>query len=156
MQIHHLKPAPGSIHKRKRVGRGEGSKKGGTSGRGHKGNKSRSGFRYKFGFEGGQMPITRRLPKRGFKNPHRTEYNTLNLDQINHYVEKYQLDEITPEVLFRLRIFKRKNRPFKVLGRGELTKSVRIRAHAVTPKAMEKLQKANIQVELIPFHAKAN
>lgn len=156
MQIHHLKPAAGSIHKRKRVGRGEGSKKGGTAGRGHKGAKSRSGFKYKFGFEGGQMPITRRVPKRGFKNPFRVEYNTLNLDQINYFVEKYNLEEITPKVLFRLRIFKRKKHPFKILGRGELKKPIKIKAHAITSNAMEKLQKINAQVELIHSNEKAD
>ncbi|HCA82739.1 MAG TPA: 50S ribosomal protein L15, partial [Flavobacteriales bacterium] len=100
MKLNNLKPAKGSVKENKRLGRGQGSGRGGTSTRGHKGDKARSGHKTKIGFEGGQMPIQRRLPKFGFKNINRVEYKGLNLDAIQALVEKRNLSEIDPEVLF--------------------------------------------------------
>ena len=100
MKLHQLKPAEGATHREKRLGRGEASGKGGTSTKGNKGHQSRSGFKHKMAHEGGQMPIQRRLPKRGFKNPHRVEYKVFNIGQIDHLVETYELKEFSMENLY--------------------------------------------------------
>ena len=145
MRIHNLRPAKGAVKNRKRVGRGEGSKKGGTAGRGHKGAQSRSGYKRRYWFEGGQMPLQRRIPKVGFSNaPFRTVYNILNLKQLNYFIEKYpELKEgIEPEILIKLRILKREKYPLKILGDGELTYGVEIKAHKFSKSAMEKIEKA--------------
>src|SRR5580693_7767011 len=98
MKLHNLKPAEGATHKERRLGRGEASGKGGTSTKGNKGHQSRSGFKTKTGHEGGQMPIQRRLPKRGFKNPFRVDYKVFNLGQVDFLIEKYNIKEFTPDI----------------------------------------------------------
>src|ERR1700749_4622033 len=100
MQLHNLKPAKGSVHKEKRLGRGEASGKGGTSTKGNKGGQSRTGYKSKMAHEGGQMPIQRRIPKRGFKSLNRIEYKVFNLSQIDQLVEKYELTEFSTETLY--------------------------------------------------------
>jgi len=132
-----LKPAEGAIKKRKRVGRGPGSGLGKTAGRGMNGQKSRSGYARKRGFEGGQMPLVRRVPKRGFTNKFRTEYNVVNLDRI----EKSGLDEIRPEDFVRMRMVRGKSVLIKVLGNGTLTRKVRVHAHRFSRSAVDKIQK---------------
>src|SRR5678816_2022638 len=100
MKLHTLKPAKGATHKEKRIGRGEASGKGGTSTKGNKGGQSRAGYKSKMGFEGGQMPIQRRIPKRGFKNINRVEYKVFNLGQIDQLIEKHGIKEFNPESLY--------------------------------------------------------
>src|SRR3978361_723693 len=119
MKLHNLKPAEGSIHKDKRLGRGEASGKGGTSTQGNKGGQSRAGYQRKNAHEGGQMPIQRRLPKRGFKNINRIEYKVFNLGQIEQLIEKYELTEFNSENLYINNLISRTDR-VKVLGNGEL------------------------------------
>ncbi|GIV22969.1 MAG: 50S ribosomal protein L15 [Bacteroidia bacterium] len=137
-----LSPRPGATRPRKRIGRGEGSGHGGTATRGHKGDKSRSGYRVKRGFEGGQMPYQRRIPKFGFQNPFRTEYFPLNLDTLSQILEKHpDVGEITPEWLKAQGIVK-KDLPIKVLGRGELIRAVTIRAHKFSAAAQAAIEKA--------------
>src|SRR5579872_6827133 len=128
MELHNLKPAEGSTAKKKRLGRGQGSTDGGTSGRGHKGAKSRSGYKQKLGFEGGQMPLQRRLPKVGFKNFSRVEYKALNLGQIQAMVEKHGLKDITVDSL-REKGMLGKFALIKVLGSGELKGKVNVTVH---------------------------
>lgn len=141
MYLNSLKPAEGAVKSRKRIGRGTGSGKGGTSTRGHKGAKSRSGYSQKSGFEGGQMPLQRRVPKYGFKNINRVEYKAINLDVIQ------ALAESTNETVFNFDFFKAhglvsKNDKVKVLGRGEINKGVEIHAHAFSQSATESIEKA--------------
>jgi large subunit ribosomal protein L15 len=150
MKLDDLKPAPGSNKKRKRVGRGDGSGHGKTSGRGHKGQGARSGGNTKPGFEGGQMPLQRRLPKRGFHNPFRVEMSVVNLGQIDSLPPDA---EVTPEVLFRHGYVSGKNRRIKILGDGSLTKPVTVKAHGFSAKAKEKIEAAGGKVELIASHA---
>ena len=119
MNLHNLTPAEGSTKNRKRIARGQGSGRGGTSTRGHKGAKSRSGYSRKVGFEGGQMPLQRRVPKFGFKNINRVEYKAINLDIIQSLIERKKVKEITPEILQENGLVSR-NELVKVLGRGEL------------------------------------
>ena len=129
MKLHTLKPAEGSTKSRKRVGRGQGSGRGGTSTRGHKGAKSRSGYSQKLGFEGGQMPLQRRVPKFGFKNPNRVEYKAINLDAIQRLAESSKESNITVELMVANGLVGKKDL-VKVLGRGELTSKVEVSAHA--------------------------
>ena len=140
MNLSSLKPAKGSTHNSKRVGRGQGSGKGGTATRGHKGAQSRSGYSRKIGFEGGQMPLQRRIPKRGFKNVNRTEYAVLNLAMIQHYADKYKVTEIDLNFLQEKSIVK-KSEIVKVLANGELTSKVNVSAHAVSASALEQIEK---------------
>ena len=135
MNLHSLKPAKNSVKKRKRVGRGQGSGKGGTSTRGHKGAKSRSGYSRKEGFEGGQMPIQRRVPKRGFKNRNRVEYTAFNLSKLQTIAEKYNLKAIDPEVLRANKLIS-KTELVKVLGNGELKSALSVKAHAFSAAAL--------------------
>ncbi|MBP6458773.1 MAG: 50S ribosomal protein L15 [Crocinitomicaceae bacterium] len=128
MNLHNLTPAKGSVKKTKRIARGQGSGHGGTSTRGHKGAKSRSGYSTKIGFEGGQMPLQRRVPKFGFKNINRVEYKAINLDIIQSLVERKNVTEITPEVLRNHGVISR-NDLIKVLGRGELKSKINVSAH---------------------------
>jgi large subunit ribosomal protein L15 len=128
MNLHNLTPAKGSVKKTKRIARGQGSGHGGTSTRGHKGAKSRSGYSTKIGFEGGQMPLQRRVPKFGFKNINRVEYKAINLDVIQSLVERKNVTEITPEVLRNHGVISR-NDLVKVLGRGELKSKINVSAH---------------------------
>lgn len=147
--LHHIKPAPGATHKDKRIGRGEGSGHGGTATRGHKGDKSRSGYRMKRGFEGGQMPYQRRIPKFGFRNPFRIEYFPLNLDRIAALLEAYpDLQEITPEWLYAQGVV-RKGAPVKVLARGELQRAVTVHAHRVSAAAQAAIEKVGGKVVLL-------
>src|SRR3954469_15377838 len=127
MKLNELKPAAGSVKQNYRRGRGQGSGGGGTATRGHKGAQSRSGYSSKRGFEGGQMPLQRRIPKFGFKNINRIEYHGVNLDAIQKLVEKIKISEITPEVLIKNGIGS-KNDLIKILGRGELKSKVDIKA----------------------------
>ena len=139
MELNNLKPASGSTKVKKRLGRGEGSKTGGTAGRGHKGAKSRSGYKAKKGFEGGQMPLQRRLPKVGFKNFSRVEFEKLNLSKIEAVLTKYALTEITVENLRANRLLS-KTEKVKVLGTGELTSKVNVSVHAISETAKQKIE----------------
>lgn len=134
MKLNNLKPAEGSIKDRKRIGRGEGSGHGGTSTRGHKGAGSRSGNKRKIGFEGGQMPLQRRLPKFGFKSLNRVEYKGINLDTLQLLVDKHNLSEVTFETLVANGICSKKAL-VKVMGRGELKGKLNVTAHAFTATA---------------------
>ena len=146
MRLSNLRPARGAKHKVKRIGRGPGSGHGKTSTRGHKGAKSRSGFKHKRGFEGGQMPIHRRVPKRGFHNPFRTEYLVVNLDQIEARFEAGVT--VTPDLLREAGLLRREG-PVKVLGRGELAKAMTVQAHKFSGSAAEKIAKAGGKAETI-------
>jgi large subunit ribosomal protein L15 len=139
MELHELKPASGSTKKGKRIARGQGSGRGGTSTRGHKGAKSRSGYSRKRNFEGGQMPLQQRLPKRGFKSPNRVAYVALNVDKVTALAEKYGLSTVSPEELYKLGLIK-KNDVVKVLGTGELGKAVNVTAHAFSATAKTKIE----------------
>src|SRR5436853_269124 len=148
MKLHTLKPAEGSTHKEKRLGRGEASGKGGTSTQGNKGQQSRAGYQRKNAHEGGQMPIQRRLPKRGFKNPHRIEYKVFNLGQIDQLVEKYELKEFTPEDLYINGLISRTDK-VKVLGNGELKAKLSFRVSAVSEKAKSAIETAGGSLEIL-------
>jgi len=148
IRLDQLKPAKGSVHKEKRIGRGEGSGNGGTSTRGNKGAKSRSGYSKKIGFEGGQMPLHRRIPKFGFTNPNKIVYKAINLDTLDKVAAQYDLDIITPEVLLQHGIIG-KNDKVKILGRGELTKRLEVNAHAFSKKAMEMIGKVGGKAMII-------
>src|SRR5690348_6144466 len=119
MQLNSLRPAKGATHKEKRLGRGEASGKGGTSTKGNKGGQSRTGYKSKMAHEGSQMPIQRRVPKRGFKNPGRVEYKVINIGQVDHLSEKYNISEFTPENLYINSLINQTDR-IKVLGNGEI------------------------------------
>lgn len=141
MNLHTLKPAKGSTHNSKRLGRGQGSGKGGTSTKGHKGDKSRSGHKTKLGFEGGQMPLQRRIPKFGFKNINRKEYVGVNLDTIQDLIDSKKVSgEITKEVLVQNGLAS-KNDLIKILGRGELKSAVTITVDKYTRTAKEAIEK---------------
>ncbi|HIX53715.1 MAG TPA: 50S ribosomal protein L15 [Candidatus Sphingobacterium stercoripullorum] len=141
MKLHELKPAKGSVKKRKRIGRGEGSGRGGTSTRGHKGAQSRSGYSAKIGFEGGQMPLQRRIPKFGFKNPNRVEYIAVNLDVLQDLVEKHDLKSIDLDTYRKFGLAS-KNELVKVLARGEFKSKVEIKANAFSKSAQEAIEAA--------------
>ena len=143
MNLNNLVPSKGSIRKNsKRLGRGQGSGKGGTSTRGHKGAKSRSGYSKKLGFEGGQMPLQRRIPKFGFKNINRTYYNVLNLDSIQILIDNKKIKkDLTKENLIQLGLIS-KNDLVKVLGRGELKSGIKIEANKFSKSAILKIKKA--------------
>lgn len=149
MKLHDLKPAPGGkVKDRKRIGRGHASGWGKTSGRGHKGLKQRSGGSVRPGFEGGQMPLFQRLPKRGFTNRFAKSYGIINLDQLNNFEDG---TEVTPELLFENKIL-RKNKAkdgVKILGDGNLEKKLTIKAHKFTKSAEEKIKAAGGSVETI-------
>ena len=143
MDLSNLKPAEGSVKKQgKRIGRGQGSGKGGTATRGHKGAKSRSGYSKKLGFEGGQMPLQRRVPKFGFKNINRVEYQGLNLDTIQQLVDDKKIkDQLDFETMISLRLAG-KNELVKILGRGELKSKVKVTAHKFTASAKAAIEAA--------------
>ena len=140
MKIHTLKPAEGSTKTNKRLGRGQGSGRGGTSTKGHKGAQSRAGYSSKSGFEGGQMPLQRRLPKFGFTNRFRVEYKGINLDTLQMLSEKIKKDKIDIQVLIDNGVA-RKSELVKILGRGELTKKLDVTAHAFSATAVEAIEK---------------
>ena len=148
MELHTLKPAPGAVKKEKRLGRGEASGKGGTATKGNKGHQSRSGFKIKKGHEGGQMPIQRRLPKRGFKNPGRVSYKIFNVGTLDELVEKYELKEITPEILFVNGLVSRTDK-VKILGQGELKAKLSFKVNAVSEGAKKIIEAAGGTVELV-------
>jgi large subunit ribosomal protein L15 len=141
MRLHELAPAEGSKRKKKRVGRGVGSGLGKTAGRGSKGQKSRSGYRRRAGFEGGQMPLVRRVPKRGFNNVFRTVYEVVNVRQLVDFD-----DDVTPEALAE-RGLVRRGRPVKVLGDGDLDKALKVVAHRFSRSAREKIEAAGGRCE---------
>lgn len=134
MKLHNLTPASGSTKNKKRIARGQGSGHGGTATRGHKGAKSRSGYSKKVGFEGGQMPLQRRVPKFGFKNINRMEYKAINLDIIQSLIDRKEVTEITPDVLRENGLVSR-NELVKILGRGELSKKINVTAHKFSTTA---------------------
>jgi len=142
MELHNLKPAKGSVKSRKRVGRGEGSKKGGTSTRGHNGAKSRSGYSRKIGFEGGQQPLQRRVPKFGFTNPNRVEYNAVNLDTLQALVDSKKLKGTVVKQDLMDNGLVQNNDLVKILGRGELTAKLMITADSFSASAKAAIEKA--------------
>ena len=147
MDLSNLRPPKGAKHKKTRVGRGQGSGNGKTAGRGHKGAKSRSGFHYKRGFEGGQMPLHRRVPKRGFHNPFRVEYEVVNLDTLETTFEAGTV--VTPELLREQGLVAGGKAPVKILARGDISKKLTVRAHKFSGKAAEKLAAAGGNAEVI-------
>ncbi len=141
--LSNLKPAPGSRKKEKRIGRGQGSGHGGTSTRGHKGQKSRSGESIKQWFEGGQMPLIRRIPKRGFRNPFKVEYQIVNLGRLQELIDKGKISadtKVTPELLYQIGAVSKRSLPVKILGDGELKVGLEISAHAFSKSALQKIQ----------------
>lgn len=149
MNLSTLKPAEGSVKRNvKRLGRGQGSARGGTAGRGHKGAKSRSGYSAKVGFEGGQMPIQRRLPKTGFKNINRIEFEVLNLDRLNELVEKHNITDLTLDTLRTLRVISKSDK-FKILGRGELRVKVNVEVNAISETAKKAIEEKGGSVKLV-------
>ena len=150
MRLDELRPAVGANKKRKRVGRGDGSGHGKTSGRGHKGQGARSGGNVQPGFEGGQMPLQRRLPKRGFHNLFRIEMAVVNVAQLEGLAAG---SDVTPETLAEQGLINGKNRQVKILGEGSLSKALKVRAHGFSAKAREKIAAAGGTAELIALHA---
>ncbi|MEX2349275.1 MAG: 50S ribosomal protein L15 [Flavobacteriaceae bacterium] len=149
MDLSNLKPAEGSVQNNKRLGRGEGSGKGGTASRGHKGAKSRSGYSRKIGFEGGQMPLQRRVPKFGFTNINRKEYQGINLDTIQKLVDDKKIkDTLDFDTIVSLRLAT-KNESVKILGRGELKAKVKISAHKFTATAQKAIEAAGGEVVIL-------
>src|SRR4029079_2015171 len=147
MSLNNLRPPKGAKHKKRRVGRGPGSGHGVTASRGNKGAKSRSGFRFKRGFEGGQMPLHRRVPKRGFHNPFRVEYAVVNLDTLGEVFDAGS--EVTPDVLRERGLVRETGIPVKVLGRGDLSKKLTVRAHKFSGSAAQKIAAAGGSAEVI-------
>ena len=149
MNLHTLKPAEGSTHNSKRLGRGQGSGKGGTSTKGHKGDKARSGHKDKIGFEGGQMPLQRRIPKFGFKNINRKEYVGVNLDTIQNLIDTNKISgEITKEVLVQNGLASKRDL-VKILGRGELKSAVTVTVDKFTKTAQEAIEKAGGKANIL-------
>jgi large subunit ribosomal protein L15 len=147
MSLNNLRPPKGATHAKKRVGRGQGSGNGKTAGRGHKGAQSRSGYHFKRGFEGGQMPLHRRVPKRGFHNPFRVDYEVVNLDTL---AAKFDADTVvTPDLLRERGLVGGGNRPVKILARGDVSKKLTVRAHRFSGKAAEKIAAAGGATEVI-------
>jgi large subunit ribosomal protein L15 len=147
MSLHNLKPQEGSVRKNKRVGRGEGSGRGGTSTRGHKGAKSRSGYSRKIGFEGGQMPLQRRVPKFGFKNFNRVEYAGVNIDVLQKLADEKKIKgEVTPEILQQNGLVG-KNDLVKILGRGTLSAKLKVTAHKFSKTAVAAIEEAGGSTE---------
>lgn len=139
MDLSNLRPAKGSVKKSKRLGRGQGSGKGGTSTRGHKGAKSRSGYSKKIGFEGGQMPLQRRVPKYGFKNINRKEYKGINISTLQIIAEHHNIEKIDFEVLVKAGLVS-KNALVKILGKGTLERKLEVHAHAFSKSAVEAIE----------------
>jgi large subunit ribosomal protein L15 len=148
MKLHELKPAKGATHKVKRIGRGDGSGHGGTSTKGTKGQQSRTGYKRKMAHEGGQMPIQRRIPKRGFNNIHRVEYKVFNIGQLEQLAEKYDITEFTPETLYFNRLISQ-NDKVKILGNGEIKKKFTFKVNAVSEKAKSAIEAAGGTVEIV-------
>jgi len=148
MKLHNLRPAKGAVHKEKRIGRGEASGHGGTSTKGNKGGQSRAGYKRKMAHEGGQMPIQRRVPKRGFKNPNRIEYKVFNLGQIEQLVEKYGIQEFSLENLYTNGLISQTDR-VKILGNGELKTKLVFKVNAISEKAKQAIETAGGSVEIV-------
>ncbi|MBL7721955.1 MAG: 50S ribosomal protein L15 [Chitinophagaceae bacterium] len=148
MKLHELRPAKGATHKVKRIGRGDGSGHGGTSTKGTKGAQSRTGFKNKMAHEGGQMPIQRRVPKRGFNNPHRVEYKVFNLGQIEQLAEKYNFTEVSLENLYINGLVSQNDR-VKILGNGEIKGKFTFKVNAVSDKAKSAIEAAGGSVEIV-------
>ena len=148
MDLHILKPAEGSVKNGKRIARGQGSGRGGTSTKGHKGAQSRTGYSRSAGFEGGQMPLQRRVPKFGFKNPTRVEYVGINLDRLQEFVDKTKATDVTTAGLIEANFIK-KTEIVKILGRGELTSKVNVKVNAFTKTAKAAIEKAGGSAETI-------
>jgi large subunit ribosomal protein L15 len=148
MDLSNLKPAQGSTHNSKRKGRGQGSGKGGTSTRGHKGAQSRSGYSRKIGFEGGQMPLQRRLPKFGFNNINRKEYKGINISTLQYLADKKNLTDIDINTLIDAGLIN-KNALVKILGNGNLTAKLTVKAHAFSKKAIEAIEAAKGSASVI-------
>ncbi len=146
MQLHELKPSEGSRKERKRLGRGTGSGQGKTAGKGHKGQNARSGGGVRLGFEGGQTPLFRRLPKRGFTNIHRKEFAEVNLDTLNRFADGL---EITPELLIEARIVKKAKAGIKILGNGKVEKKLVVKAHKFSASAVKAIEAAGGKIEVI-------
>jgi large subunit ribosomal protein L15 len=148
MKLHEIRPAKGATKREKRLGRGEASGHGGTSTKGNKGHQSRSGFKNRRAHEGGQMPIQRRLPKRGFKNPDRVEYKVFNIGQVEQLVAKYDLKEFSLEALYLNGLASRTDR-VKLLGNGELKTKIAFKINAVSEKAKAAVEAAGGSVEIV-------
>jgi large subunit ribosomal protein L15 len=148
MKLHTLKPAKGAVHKEKRLGRGEASGHGGTSTKGNKGQQSHASYKRKMAHEGGQMPIQRRIPKRGFKNPHRIEYKVFNLGQIDQLAEKYGIQEFTLENLYTNGLISQTDR-VKILGNGELKTKLTFKVNAISEKAKSAIEASGGSVEVV-------
>ncbi|WP_276131768.1 50S ribosomal protein L15 [Polluticoccus soli] len=148
MQLHNLKPAEGATQKGKRIGRGEGSGHGGTATKGNKGQQARTGYQSKKGHEGGQMPIQRRMPKRGFKSLNRVDYKVFNLGQIDFLVEKYDIKEFSLDNLYINGLINRTD-AVKILGNGELKTKMTFKVNSISGKAKEAIEAAGGSVELI-------
>lgn len=148
MKLESLRPAKGATHKVKRLGRGEASGKGGTSTKGNKGGQSRTGYKIKMAHEGGQMPIQRRLPKRGFKNNNRIEYKVFNLGQIDQLIEKHEIKEFNPENLYINNLIGQFDK-VKVLGNGELKGKITFKVNAASQKAKEAIAAAGGSIEIL-------
>jgi large subunit ribosomal protein L15 len=149
MELSNLKPAAGSIKTRKRIGRGQGSGRGGTSTKGHKGAQSRAGFSTKRGFEGGQMPLKLRVPKFGFKNLNRVEYNAVNLDVLQEMATNYKVELVDPAFLAAHGLIGNASKKVKILGRGELTVKLTVKAHAFSASAKQIIEAAGGVAEVI-------
>lgn len=148
MDLSNLKPAKGSVKKKQRLGRGEGSGSGGTASRGHKGAKSRSGYSKKLGFEGGQMPLQRRVPKFGFKNPNRKEYHGINLDTLQQLADDNKVDKIDLDFLREKSMVGKKDL-VKILGRGELTAKLNVEANAFSASAKKQIEDKGGEAKVI-------
>ena len=148
MKLHTLKPAKGATHKEKRIGRGEASGKGGTSTKGNKGGQSRTGYKSKMAHEGGQMPIQRRIPKRGFKNINRVEYKVINLGQVDHYAEKYGIQEFNLQNLYINSLINQFD-TVKILGNGEIKGKYSFKVNAVSAKAKTAIEAAGGSIEIV-------
>ena len=148
MQLHNLKPSEGATHRTKRIGRGEGSGHGGTSTKGNKGQQARTGYKSKIGHEGGQMPIQRRMPKRGFKNPFRVDYKVFNLGQLDFLTEKYNITKFTPDALYINGLIDRTDL-VKILGNGEVKAKISCKVNAISAKAKQAIEAAGGTVELV-------
>lgn len=146
LRLSALAPPPGSRHRKVRVGRGIGSKLGKTAGRGNKGHKSRSGFRQRRGFEGGQMPLHRRVPKRGFRNPFGVDYAVVNVGALGRFAAG---EIVTPERLRQCGLVRQRQAPVKLLGDGELTVALTVQVHAASATARRKIEQAGGRVELL-------
>jgi len=148
MKLHTIRPAKGAVHKEKRLGRGEASGKGGTSTKGNKGGQSRAGYQRKMAHEGGQMPIQRRIPKRGFKNINRIEYKVFNLGQIDLLTEKYDIKEFSVANLYASGLVNRTDR-VKILGNGEVKAKIKFIVNAVSEKAKQAIEEAGGTIEIL-------